>query len=401
MNSSSPWRTPLAILIASCVIVTLSMGVRQTAGIFMQPMASAHGWSREVYSFAIAVQNLVWGLGSPFAGALADRWGAGRTLVLGALCYVLGLGLMTVADTALALDFAAGVLVGLAQAAATYTVVMGVVGRQTPPHKRSLALGIVGAGGSFGQFAMLPAGQAMIGSFGWQAALWAMAGAVALIAPLAWFLASETEQGKATGGQSIKEALAEASRQPGFHFLFWSYLVCGFQTTFIMLHLPAYLVDAGFSANLGMMAVALVALFNIFGSFFFGWAGGRVSKSKLLAGLYALRGVAILLFISLPLSQTSVLLFAAFMGLLWLGTVPLTNGLVAQMFGVRYMSMLTGIVFFGHQIGSFMGAWLGGSIYDRTGSYQVAWFTAIGLSVFATVLSLPIRDRAVAQLRPA
>lgn len=402
MPHTSSWRTPLAVLIASCVIVTLSMGVRQTAGIFMPPMIAAHvqqGWSREVFSFAIAIQNLAWGLASPFAGALADRWGAGRTLVLGAVCYVAGLALMTVADTALALDFAAGVLVGIAQGAATYTVVMGVVGRQTPPSRRSLALGIVGAGGSFGQFAMLPIGQALITGMGWQSALWVMALAVALIVPLAWVLVGSGGGGSAAAGQSIGEALAEAVRERGFHFLFWSYFVCGFQTTFIMLHLPSYLLDRGFSANLGMMAVALVALFNIFGSFFFGWAGGRGSKPKLLAAIYGLRGVAILAFIAVPASTASVLIFAAVMGLIWLGTVPLTNGLVAQIFGVRYLSMLTGIVFFGHQIGSFVGAWLGGAIFDRTGSYQGAWLVAIGLSVFAAVLSLPISEKAVARLK--
>lgn len=401
MNTPThPWRTPLAIIIASCAIITLSMGVRQTGGIFMQPMTLAHGWSRELYSFAIALQNLVWGLSSPFSGALADRFGAGRTLVLGAVIYVLGLVLMTFSATGVEFNLSAGLLVGLGLSATTYSVIMGVVGRNTPPEKRSMALGIVGAGGSFGQFATLPAGQALISGLGWQAALWILAGSIALIIPLAWHMAGNS--GKTEGHQqSILEALKEAGRHPSFHFLFWSYLVCGFHTAFIMLHLPAYLVDSGFSANLGMMAVALIALFNIFGSFFFGWVGGRASKSRGLAWLYGLRSLAILLFVLVPLSKVSILLFAAVMGFLWLGTVPLTNGLVAQIFGVRYMSMLTGIIFLGHQIGSFAGAWMGGVIYDKTGSYLAAWSVAIGLGLVAALLSLPIRDKALVRAQPA
>lgn len=393
MNSTpSQWRTPLIIMIAGCIILTLSMGVRHTAGLFLQPMTMDHGWSRETFSFAIALQNLVWGLASPFAGALADRHGAGRTVLGAAVLYVIGLVLMSQAASPLAFDLSAGVLIGLGLSGTTFAVIMGVIGRHTSPEKRSLALGIASAGGSFGQFAVLPIGQALISAYGWQSALVLLAAGVGLIAPLAYALA-DGHKPAANSGQSIAEALREASGQRSFHYLFWSYFVCGFQTAFIMLHLPSFLVDGGLTANVGMTAVALIGLFNIFGCFFFGWAGGWRSKKNLLVLIYAARAVVILVFMLIPLSTASAWLFAAAMGLLWLGTVPLTNGLVAQIFGLRYMSMLTGVVFLGHQLGSFLGAWLGGRIFDETGSYGMAWTIAIVLSVLAALCSWPINER--------
>lgn len=393
MNSSSAaWRTPLIILTVGCIILTLSMGVRHTAGLFLQPMTLDHGWSRETFSFAIAIQNLVWGLASPFAGALADRHGAGRTITVSAALYVLGLILMAQADTPLAFDLSAGVLIGFGLSGTTFAVIMGVVGRHTTPEKRSLALGITSAGGSFGQFAVLPVGQMLISTYGWQSALVLLAAGVGLIAPLAYAMA-DGHKPASGAGQSIVEALREAGGERSFHFLFWSYFVCGFQTAFIMLHLPSYLVDGGLSANVGMTAVALIGLFNIFGSFIFGWGGGRTSKKNLLVLIYALRAVAILIFMLIPLSTVASWIFAAVIGLLWLGTVPLTNGLVAQIFGLRYMSMLTGVIFLGHQLGSFLGAWLGGRIFDQTGSYALAWLLAIGLSVLAAWCSWPIDEK--------
>lgn len=392
MNPSANWRTPLLFLICGSLILTLSMGVRHTAGLFLQPMTLAHGWTRETFSFAIALQNLVWGLASPFAGAIADRYGAGRTLLTGAVLYVIGLCLMAFAGTGVEMDLSAGVLIGLGLSGTTFAVIMGVVGRHTSAARRSLALGIVSAGGSFGQFAVLPVGQMLINAYGWQSALLLLACGVGLIAPLAYALADGLRPAS-SGDQSVRQALSEAGTQKSFHYLFWSYFVCGFQTAFIMLHLPSYLVDSGFSANVGMTAVALIGLFNIFGSFLFGWAGSKSSKKQLLVLIYLLRAAGILLFVLLPLSQPSIFIFAAFIGLLWLGTVPLTNGLVAQIFGLQYMSMLTGMVFLGHQLGSFLGAWLGGVIYDQTGSYLVAWSVAIGLSVLAALLSWPIDER--------
>ena len=390
------WRTPTAILIAGCVILTLSMGVRHTAGLFLQPMTVDHGWSRETFSFAIALQNLIWGLASPFAGALADRYGAGRTVAAAAVLYAIGLGLMAYADAPLAFDLSAGVLIGLGLSGTTFAVIMGVIGRHTTPERRSLALGIASAGGSFGQFAVLPVGQMMITAYGWQSALLLLACGVGLIAPLANALA-DGHRPSAGAGQSVGQALREAGGQRSFHYLFWGYFVCGFQTAFIMLHLPAFLVDAGLSANVGMTAVALIGLFNILGSFLFGWGGGCYSKKNLLVLIYAARAVAILVFMLIPLSTASAWLFAAAMGILWLGTVPLTNGLVAQIFGLRYMSMLTGVVFLGHQLGSFLGAWLGGRIFDETGSYSLAWGIAIGLSVLAALCSAPIDERPLAR----
>lgn len=392
------WRTPLLILVIGGLILTLSMGVRHTAGLFLQPMTMAHGWSRETFSFAIAIQNLVWGLASPFAGAFADRHGAGRTVFVAALLYALGLVLMAQASSPLAFDLSAGVLIGLGLSGTTFAVIMGVIGRHTTPERRSLALGIAGAGGSFGQFAVLPIGQALINAWGWQSALVLLACGVGLIAPLAYAMA-DGHKPAAAGGQSIGEALREAGTQKSFHYLFWGYFVCGFQTAFIMLHLPSFLVDGGLSANVGMTAVALIGLFNIFGSFFFGWAGGRGSKKDLLVTIYAVRGVAILIFMLLPLTTVTAWGFAAVMGILWLGTVPLTNGLVAQIFGLRYLSMLAGIVFLGHQLGSFLGAWLGGRIFDETGSYGLAWTISIVLSVLAALCSWPVNEKPL--LRPS
>jgi MFS family permease len=399
-NSYTTWRTPLIILIAGCVILTLSMGVRHTAGLFLQPMTADHGWTRETYSFAFAIQNLVWGLASPFAGALADRFGAGRTLLVSATLYVLGLVLMSVSPTPLTLDLSAGLLIGLGLSGTTFPVIMGVIGRHTTPERRSLALGITSAGGSFGQFAVLPFGQLMISTYGWQSALLLLACGVGLIVPLAYAMA-DGHKPSAGVGQSVVEALHEARGERSFHFLFWSFFVCGFQTAFIMLHLPSYLVDAGLSANVGMTAVALIGLFNIFGSFIFGWGGGRSSKKNLLVLIYGLRAVAIFIFMLVPLSTAVAWIFAAVIGILWLGTVPLTNGLVAQIFGLRYMSMLTGVIFLGHQLGSFLGAWLGGRIFDETGSYMLAWSLSIGLSFLAALCSWPINEKPLARLRAA
>jgi predicted MFS family arabinose efflux permease len=315
-----------------------------------------------------------------------------------AILYALGLVLMAQASSPLAFDLSAGVLIGLGLSGTTFAVIMGVIGRHTTPERRSLALGIAGAGGSFGQFAVLPVGQMLINAWGWQSALVLLACGVGLIAPLAYAMA-DGHKPAAGGGQSIGEALREATTQKSFHYLFWGYFVCGFQTAFIMLHLPSFLVDGGLSANVGMTAVALIGLFNIFGSFFFGWAGGRGSKKDLLVVIYAVRAVAILIFMLLPLTTASAWVFAAVMGILWLGTVPLTNGLVAQIFGLRYLSMLAGIVFLGHQLGSFLGAWLGGRIFDETGSYGLAWTISIVLSVLAALCSWPINEKPL--LRPA
>lgn len=378
-------------MVCGALILTLAMGVRHTGGLFLQPMTVDQGWSRELFSFSIALQNLLWGLFQPFAGAFADRHGAGRTLVGGALLYIAGLVIMAHADTALGLNVGAGLLIGMGLSGTTFSVVLGVIGRMAAPEKRSMALGLASAGGSFGQFAVLPVGQGLISMVGWQDALLWLALGIALIIPLA---AAVTGTSDRTTGvkQSLREALTEAMRTPSFHYLFWSFFVCGFQTAFIMLHLPAFVVDGGLSANIGMTAVAMIGLFNIFGSFLSGWLGGLYSKKWLLAWIYALRIVAILALLLFPLSQLTLYVFAAVMGLLWLGTVPLTSGLVGHIFGLRYVGMLYGIVFLGHQIGGFLGAWLGGRIFDISGSYLMAWWLSIALSVMAAALSLPVRE---------
>ena len=378
-------------MVCGALILTLAMGVRHTGGLFLQPMTVDQGWSRELFSFSIALQNLLWGLFQPFAGAFADRHGAGRTLVGGALLYIAGLVIMAHADTALGLNVGAGLLIGMGLSGTTFSVVLGVIGRMAAPEKRSMALGLASAGGSFGQFAVLPVGQGLISMVGWQDALLWLALGIALIIPLA---AAVTGTSDRTAGvnQSLREALTEAMRTPSFHYLFWSFFVCGFQTAFIMLHLPAFVVDGGLSANIGMTAVAMIGLFNTFGSFLSGWLGGLYSKKWLLAWIYALRIVAILALLLFPLSQLTLYVFAAVMGLLWLGTVPLTSGLVGHIFGLRYVGMLYGIVFLGHQIGGFLGAWLGGRIFDISGSYLMAWWLSIALSVMAAALSLPVRE---------
>jgi predicted MFS family arabinose efflux permease len=383
-------------LICAGLILLLAMGVRQTMGLFMPQMTVARGWTRDEFALAIALQNVLWGAFVPFAGAIADRWGAGRVLVVSALSYVLGLVLMAMSTTPIALDFSAGLLIGLALSGTTFGVVMGVVAKVVSPEKRSVALGIVGAGGSFGQFAMVPYGATLISGFGWFTALLVLAATSALIVPLAAGLAGRIVT-QHTHRQTATEAFGEAFGQRSFHLLFWSYYVCGVHTAFIALHLPSYVQDAGMSLTVGMTALALIGFGNVFGSYGAGWLGGRASKKWLLTWIYGLRSILILLLMILPKTPATVYAFAFGMGLLWLSTVPLTNALVAQIFGVRHMSMLSGVVFFGHQIGSFCGAWLGGVIFTRNGSYDLAWWISMALGIFAAIVCAPINEKALAR----
>lgn len=392
------WRTPTVVLACGCLVLVLAMGVRSTSGIFLQPMTMANGWTRATFSLAIALQNLVWGLGAPFFGAWADKYGAGRTLVACAILYALGLVWMAYAPTALELALSAGVLVGLGISGTTFGVVLAVMARAVSAEKRSLALGLGGAAGSMGQFLMLPIGQGLIDGVGWQTALVMHALIAALIVPLAAGVAGKNPV--VHGAQSLGDAVRQAGRDKSFHLLFWGYFVCGFQVVFIALHLPPYVVDKGLPAKVGVAALALVGLFNIVGSFASGWLGGRFTKKYLLALIYAARSVVIGLFLLAPLSATSVYVFAAAIGLLWLSTVPLTNGLVGYRYGVKYMATLSGIVFLGHQIGSFFGAWLGGKIFDMTGSYDAAWGLMVVAGVWAAFVHLPIREAPIAA-RPA
>lgn len=397
MNGFS--RAGLWILILSSVVLTLSLGVRHGFGLFLSPMSTEFGWGREVFAFAIALQNLIWGLAQPITGALADRFGAGRAVLVGGLFYMVGLACMAMAETPLGLSLSAGVLIGLGLSGTSFSVLLSAVGRAATPEKRSMAMGIAAAAGSFGQFIMLPGTLGLMEWLGWSAALLALAAIVALIVPMGAAL-REAPAPRQGNQQTLGEALVEAARHPGFWMLSVGFFVCGFQVVFVGVHLPAYLVDQGLGVHVGTTVLALVGLFNIAGTYGAGWLGGRLSKPKLLVGLYLLRGVVIAAFFYLPLSEASAYLFGIAMGLLWLSTVPLTNGTVATMFGVRNLSMLGGIAFLFHQLGSFMGGWLGGYLYDVTGSYSIVWEIAILLSLFAALLNWPVREEPVARLRP-
>jgi MFS family permease len=403
VNSTANWRTPVLVLVCGAIILTLGLGIRASFGLFLQPMSTDLGWGRSHFSFAMALSNLIWGLAQPFFGAWADKKGAGRVVAVSALLYAGGLALMPFSTTPLMLDASAGLMVGLGLSGVSFGVILGVVGRAFPPERRSLALGIASSGGSFGQFLMLPFGQLLISTLGWQTALLILAGTIMATVPLAAAM-MEGRRPVATGAQqSLNQALREAGAHSGFWYLTAGFFVCGFQVAFISVHLPAYLVDVRMTPAVGATALALIGLFNIAGSFVAGYLGGRFSKKYLLSGIYILRAVIIALFLVLPVTPLTVYLFAAGIGFLWLGTVPLTNGLVAQIFGVRFVSMLFGIVFLSHQIGSFAGVWLGGYLFDATGSYNLVWIGSIALGVIAAILNLPIDERPVERMeaRPA
>jgi MFS family permease len=393
---SGNWRTPALMLVCGGIILTLSMGTRAGFGLFLKPMTFDLGWSRETFAFALALQNLIWGASQPFLGMIADRKGAGRVLLVGGVLYAVGLVLMANSTTGWQFSLATGVLLGIAQGCTTFSIIFGVLTRAFPPERRSMVLGTASAAGSFGQFAMLPYAQALISNFGWFNALLVLAVTTALIAPLATMLVERREgAGGGAPAQSIGEAMREAFAHKSFLLLTAGYFVCGFQLAFITVHFPAYVADKGLAANVGMFALALVGLFNIIGSYGSGALGARYTKKNLLSLIYFSRSVVIALFILAPVTETSVYLFAAVIGLLWLSTVPLTNGVVAGIFGVAYMSMLSGFVFFSHQIGSFIGVWLGGYLFDHTGSYQVVWLISIALGIFAALVNLPIEERAI------
>lgn len=396
-------KRPWVVIVCGAIIVTLSMGVRQAFGLFLPQMSMELDISRGTFGMALAIQNLLFGLVQPFVGAIADKHGAGRVIVFGTLLYVVGLVAAAMATSAIGLHLSLGAIVGMALAGTTFVVVLGVVGRVVPPEQRSLSFGIVTAGGSLGQFLVVPIGQMLLSELGYRMALVALAGLVAVCAPLALGLAGKPQERLTDGvaSQSLPEALREAAGHSGYWLLNAGFFVCGFHIAFIATHFPAYLNDGGLGMQIGATALALVGLFNIFGSYFFGVSGDRFPKKWLLSGLYGARAVVIALFLLAPLSSTSALLFAAAMGFLWLGTVPLTSGLVGQIFGIRYLSTLYGIVFLSHQIGSFFGAWAAGYAYDATGSYDMAWGVSIALGIAAMLINLPIRDQPVRRLQAA
>lgn len=393
-------RTGFWILLSGALILALSLGTRHGFGLFLAPMSAEFGWGREVFAFAIALQNLIWGIAQPFTGALADRYGAGRAVLVGGLLYAVGLVLMGHADSAASLSLSAGLLIGIGLSGTSFSVILGAVGRAVPLEKRSMAMGISAAAGSFGQFAMLPGTLGLIGWLGWSTALLALGLMVALIVPLAGLMRDKPLPVLAHE-QSLGEALREACGHSGFWLLSLGFFVCGFQVVFIGVHLPAYLVDRHLPATVGTTVLALVGLFNVFGTYLAGWLGGRWSKPRLLTALYLIRAVVILAFLWAPLSIWTAYAFGIAMGLLWLSTVPLTNGTVATLFGVRNLSMLGGITFLFHQIGAFLGGWLGGYVYDHTGNYDLVWQISILLSLLAGLLNWPVRERPVARLAAA
>ncbi len=405
----------LQVLLCGAAIVTLSMGIRHGFGLWLQPITMDRGWSRETFSLAMAFQNMAWGVAGLFAGMMADRLGAYRVILIGGTVYACGLMLMAVAPTPALFHLAAGVLIGVAQAGTTYAVVYGVIGRNvTDPGRRSWAMGVVAAAGSFGQFLMVPVESSLISGFqwggwswpgvGWQGALMTLAAASLLILPLARGLRERgLESGASRPQQSIANALREAFGYRSFQWLMAGYFVCGFQVVFIGVHMPSYLKDQGLPPHVATAALALIGLFNVFGTYLAGSLGQRMQKRYILSGIYFLRALVIMIFLAVPLSATSVYVFSAAMGMLWLSTVPPTNATVAQIFGVQYLSMLSGFIFISHQIGSFLGVWLGGKLFDAFGSYMPVWWIAVALGVMAGLINLPVRETPIVRsaLQPA
>jgi MFS family permease len=385
------------VLVCTAAILALSMGIRHGFGLWLQPVTQAREWGRGDYGLAMAVQNLSWGLASIFAGMAADRFGAFRVVVVAAVLYALGMVAMAHADTVTLFVLSAGLMVGVAQAGSTYGVMYGVIGRNVPAERRSWAMGVAGSAGSFGQFLIVPLAGQLISVAGWQDALVILGGAALVILPLAWAL---REPQFAGGGpvrrdQTIVQALSEALAYPSFRWLMAGYFVCGFQVVFIAIHMPSYLRDHGLEPQVASYALGLIGLFNVVGTYAAGSLGQRLQKRYILSAIYLARAIAISIFLWAPLSPASVYVFASVMGVLWLSTVPPTNSIVAQIFGVAHLSMLSGFVFFSHQIGSFMGVWLGGYLYDTTGSYDVVWYIAIALGVFAALANLPVKETAI------
>lgn len=396
-----PQFSPTIVIVAGSLVLLLAFGIRAGFGLFLQPISLDLGGGRGAFALALALQNLFWGVAQPFAGAVADKYGSGRTILAGGLAYALGLVWMASVEFPWELYLSGGLLIGLGMSGVGLSVVFGAMGRVVPPEKQTIAMGIGTAAGSLGQFLVVPAGQFFLDSYGWSTALLLLSLCSLVIVPAAVALTGSNapnQNSRETQPQlGLKAALREAFGHSGFLYLTAGFFVCGFQVVFIGTHLPAYLIDEGLDAKYGAWALSLVGLFNIIGSFSAGVIGGRYSKKYSLSFLYVARALAVLVFILLPTTPTSVLIFSAIIGLLWLSTVPLTSGIVAQIFGPQYFATLFGIVFFSHQIGSFLGAWLGGYLYDTSGSYEVVWWISIALGLVAALLHWPINEQS---LRP-
>ncbi|MGE0586496.1 MAG: MFS transporter [Flavobacteriaceae bacterium] len=391
-------------VLAGCLIAAIGFGPRSAMGFFQLPMLTDTGWDRTTFALAMAIQNLAWGLGQPVFGAMADRYGSARVLAAGGLVYAAGLYMMAVADAPVMLHVGGGVLVGLGVAACSFTIVMAALARRVPAERRTLIFGLATASGSFGMFAFSPLSQALISALGWSDALVWLGAGMLLIPLLAIPL-----QGRSAGmgafsrqlEQSAGQAFNEAVRTRNYLLLISGFFVCGFQVAFITAHFPAYIGDIGLDASYAVLALSLIGLFNIVGSLVSGFVGQRYSKPRSLAFIYICRSIAVTAFLLLPQSGTSVIVFSVVMGLLWLSTVPLTNALVAVFFGTRHLGMLGGLVFLSHQIGSFLGVWAGGALYDIYGSYDAVWWLGVALGLFAAAVHWPIREQAVPRLQPA
>jgi MFS family permease len=398
------WRTPAVIVICGCLIAMLTFGLRSSFGFFMTPISQENVWGRDVFAFAIALQNLLWGIGQPFAGAIADRFGTVRVLSVGAILYGMGLAGMAYSSTPGMINLTGGALLGFGLAGCSFTLVIAAFGKLLPERWRSLSFGAGTAAGSFGQFLFSPTAVYFIDAFGWKNTLLVFGALVLLIIPLAWALATPPASSSAVGTaapQSLSHALSEAFRHPSFVLLTLGYFTCGFQLAFITTHMPAYLSDRGLSAEVGGWTIAVIGLFNIIGSLSSGWLGSRMPKRYILAFIYFMRAVAILAFISFPVTPVTSLVFGASMGLLWLSTVPPTSALVQIMFGARWLGTLVGFAFFSHQVGGFLGVWLGGLVYERTGSYDAVWWLAILFGILSALINLPIVEKPVHRAVPA
>ncbi|MBD2747214.1 MFS transporter [Microvirga sp. BT688] len=402
--SASPARSrvsPEIVVVCGCLIALITFGPRASSGLFQLPMITEYGWGRDTFGFAIAIQNLLWGVGQPFAGAVADRFGAFRVLCVGALLYALGLVVMAYATTPGVLHIGAGVLIGFGLSGCSFNLVLGAFGKILPEKWRPMAFGAGTAAGSFGQFLFPPIGNVLIDSFGWQQALLVFAASVLIVMPLALALATRPTGDTAQSGpaaapnQSIAQALSEAFKHRSYVLLVLGFFTCGFQLAFITVHLPAYLKDAGLSAAVGGWTLAVIGLANAVGSLGSGWLSTRMSKRWLLAWIYLGRSVAIAAFILVPATPVTSILFGISIGLLWLSTVPPTSSLVMLMFGTRYMAMLYGFAFFSHQVGGFLGVWLGGLLYEINGNYSMVWWLSVLLGLASALINLPIKEQPV------
>jgi len=399
---AATWRTPAVIIGFGCLIGMIAFGPRSTLGFFLSPLSTANHWGRDVFAFALALQNLLWGVGQPFAGVIADRFGAMRVLSLGALMYAAGLALMAHATSAAFLDFSAGILIGFGLAGSSFMVVLAAFGKLLPAPWRSTAFGLGTAAGSFGQFLFSPLAVLLMNQYGWQTTLLIFAVGVCAILPLSLALATP-QAGTANGTQpmaeavpqSLQQALGEAFAHRSYVFLVLGFFTCGFQIAFITVHLPSYLVERGLSASIGGWTIGTIGLFNIVGSITSGWLCDRMPRRYLLSIIYFGRAAAILAFIVFPITPFSSLAFAAAMGLMWLSTVPPTNGIIALLFGTQWLGTLSGVAFLSHQVGGFLGVWLGGFVFDRTGSYDAVWWLAILFGLLSALINLPIVEKPV------